>query len=158
MSSSLFSYCYCDTDTASTLLIKKAVHYWFKFFYSSGLDNGLITSLCLWRGQFWHQQWITPCPFSPHLCSDPWRSRSVTCHLAVLARWALSINVNMTTNANKHLFNFFLCQQYMTNTAMQGTYIPQYTPVPPSSVTVEVWQQNSPSVPITHVSLFVFDC
>ncbi|XP_047665958.1 RNA-binding motif, single-stranded-interacting protein 2 isoform X1 [Tachysurus fulvidraco] len=29
------------------------------------------------------------------------------------------------------------------NTSMQGTYIPQYTPVPPSSVSVEVRQENS---------------
>lgn len=32
-----------------------------------------------------------------------------------------------------------ICSQYMpANTAMQGTYIPQYAQVPPSSITAEV--------------------
>lgn len=38
-----------------------------------------------------------------------------------------------------HASPFFSSLQYIpANTAMQGTYIPQYTPVPPSNVPVEV--------------------
>uniref|UniRef100_A0AAR2L109 RRM domain-containing protein n=1 Tax=Pygocentrus nattereri TaxID=42514 RepID=A0AAR2L109_PYGNA len=53
--------------------------------------------------------------------------------------------------------SFVCCPQYMpANTTMQGTYIPQYTPVPPSSVTVEEnsgqQQQVSMDTPAEHTN------
>lgn len=106
----------------------------------------------LWRVSVSEGDSYDTCNGSPHVHSaniyartpDPANQSPVTwqCwhggHPLSMETWQ-EMRINMCLNI------FFFCYRQYMNTAMQGTYIPQYTHVPPSSVTVEVWQQKKQS-------------
>lgn len=46
-------------------------------------------------------------------------------------------------NIKNNVFFLISLQYIPANTTMQGTYIPQYTPVPPSNVPVEVCSRDA---------------
>lgn len=111
-----------------------------------------VHCVCFYRVQFSPPPWITLCLSSPRPWWDLSPSSWATCPWAAQERSvppAVCDFISVSSESNTDLS--LLSMQYIpANTTMQGTYIPQYTPVPPSNVPVEVGPWPSGSLIVLH--------
>uniref|UniRef100_A0A9J8B8C1 RNA binding motif, single stranded interacting protein 2a n=2 Tax=Cyprinus carpio TaxID=7962 RepID=A0A9J8B8C1_CYPCA len=77
-------------------------------------------------------------------------------HLSLGSAGTVEPNYHQNVTESIKCMTIYFAPQYISNAAMQGTYIPQCTPVPPSSVTLEEnsgqQQQVSMETPSEHTN------